>query len=174
MSEKSIFIKFLGEISRYFRNKYPFATKLPGPIDVALPKSSSFYLGVSPRFNKHVVINFMHLNKPWRIGQFTIVAHISSEYKSAEQWDVPREKFETFEDGLYNLAVVFLGVNKYWCLRPTSRESDEYTEYWKPTSYDNDESVIRECVADVCNLLENLFWKGGYLPMFVQPEGPKE
>jgi len=163
MAEKGIFVKFLSVLKKHFKAHYPFVKQLEKSLDASIPKSSSFYLGVSPKYNKHVIIKFLHENKPWRIGQVTISIHISTDFEKPSFLDVPDKEFEMFNNGRFSLPIGLTGKNKYWCLKPTTRIDDDYTIYWKPTSYESDEIVINEAIADVCALLEQLFIKAGFM-----------
>lgn len=163
MAEKGMFVKFMSALKKHFKSHYPFVKQLERSLDVSIPKSSSFYLGVSPKYHKHVVINFLHESKPWRVGQFSIYIHISTQYQLAEDFSPRTEKFESFGDGLYYAPPLLIGMGKYWCLSPTTHSDDGYTIYWKPTSYDSEEVVIKEAIADVCILLDQLFIKAGFM-----------
>jgi hypothetical protein len=162
-AEKGMFVKFMSAFKKHLKLQYPFVKQLEKSLDVSIPKSSSFYLGLSPRYNKHVIINFLHESKPWRIGQFSIYIHISTQYQLTENFSPWSENFESFCDGLYYAPPLLIGKGKYWCLKPTTRSDDGYTIYWKPSSYDSDEVVIKEAIADVCVLLEQLFNKAGFM-----------
>jgi hypothetical protein len=65
-AEKGMFVKFMSAFKKHIKTQYPFVKQLEKSLDVSIPKSSSFYLGISPRYNKHVILKFLHLSKPWR------------------------------------------------------------------------------------------------------------
>lgn len=163
MAEKGMFVKFMSAFKKHIKTHYPFVKQLEKSLDASIPKNSSFYLGVSPNYNKHVIINFLHESKPWRVGQFSVYVHISNEYKLVDSFDPRYEEFDRFGDGLFNISIAFTGRNRTWCLNPTDRTDDNLWTYWQPTSYDSDEVVIKEAIADVCVLLEKLFVKGGFM-----------
>lgn len=167
MANKSIFNQFLSAVWKHFKLKYPFIKRLEKPYCCpGIPRSSSFYVGISSRFGKHVVVNFQHSPKPWQIGEFTINIDISERYEASENNDYgSSDGYGSFSEGFYRLASTLFNKDKWWCLKPTSlaRDNDLIT-YWRPSSYDSDETVINEAVADVCNLLEeHVFRKGGFM-----------
>src|SRR4051812_42687085 len=101
MAEKGVFVTFVRALKKDFIRRYPFMKQMETSLDPAIPKSSSLYLGISPRFNKHVVVNFFHMNKSRRVGEFNIRVHISTEYEVTKNWDAPSDGFLSFYDGLY-------------------------------------------------------------------------
>ena len=169
MAEKGMFVKFMSAIKKHFKQKYPFVRPMEQSFNASMPKSCTFYLGVSPKYQKHVILNFSHSPKPWSVGEFTVDVHISTEYKVTDNWDAPLNQYESFADGLFNIpnekvADSHIVKTKVWCLKPTSSVSGNYTEYWRPTSYDNEESVINDVIVDVCAMLEQvLFRKAGFI-----------
>jgi hypothetical protein len=175
MAEKGMFVKFMSALKKHFKQKYPFVKQMDQSFDVSMPKSCTFYLGVSPIYQKHVILSFSHSTKPWRVGEVGVSVHISTDYAIAKNWNGRLEDFELFNDGLYTIPKVQTANShilriKYWCLKPTSTSritdsvSDDYTEYWRPSSYDDDEIVINETIADVCAMLEqSLFRKAGFI-----------
>lgn len=163
MAVKSTFAKFMSVLKKHLKTEYPFAMQSYEPIDAALPKSSSFYLGVSPIYGKHVVLNFFSYNKPWTVGQFTITVHISTEYLATKNWDALSKQYDSFSDGYYSLPIVSTGKDKVWCLQPNAKEGDKYTDYWSPDSYESEEAVMQQAVVDVCQMLEKLFRKAGFI-----------
>jgi len=170
-----MFVKFMSALKKHFKQKYPFVKQMDQSFDVSMPKSCTFYLGVSPIYQKHVILKFYHSPKPWRVGEVAVFVHISTDYAVAKNWDGRSEDFELFNDGYYNIPMIKTANShilrtKYWCLKPvstsgiTDSDSDEYREFWRPTSYDSDETVINETIADVCAMLEDcLFRKAGFI-----------
>ncbi|WP_137940444.1 hypothetical protein [Chitinivorax sp. B] len=69
MSGNKVFTRFMSGAWKVFKEKYSFMEKLKEPFCAAVPKSSSFYLGISPKYKKHVFVNFQASNKPWRVGE---------------------------------------------------------------------------------------------------------
>ncbi|SMC20174.1 hypothetical protein SAMN02745857_00847 [Andreprevotia lacus DSM 23236] len=164
MAQKSVFSKFIDEFKKHAKLYYPFVQPLKVAVDPSLPKNASFYLGISPVFGRHVILNFHHAQQPWRFGMFTIFAHISDEYNVAKSFDTFEEEYEQFLEGMYDLPNVALGKEKYWLLKelPDEKE-DRLTELWCAENYENEAVVLEEAVKDVSTLLERtLFLKGGF------------
>ena len=166
MTQRGIFQKFMQVLRRRFRASYPFVQPLKQSLDLSIPKSSSFYLGVSPKYNRHVVVNFQHSPKPWEVGQFTVNVHISQELRLTENYTPQDGDWEAFRDGYHRLYVA--GRGKWWCLKPPESsepsESSRYTEHWRPPSYDSEEVTIQAVLDDVCCTLdEEVFERGGFI-----------
>lgn len=170
MAEKGIYAKFIAALRKDIVKRYPFVRQVEQAFDLSMPKSSTFYLGLSPRQGKHVIVVIYHDNKPWNVGMLDIMVHISADYAVTKNWDARMEGYETFEDGFYGMPTSAGGTepgyfnHKYWLLKPLDKESDRLAYYWRPSSYDSDEQVIREAMADVyAELEEQVFRRGGYL-----------
>jgi hypothetical protein len=156
MAKKSAFQSFVRAFWADFSIGCPYAKRFEKTFCVTLPKASSFYLGVSPHFGKHVIVNFQHSPKAWEVGEFTINAHISSEFAPTTRFSA-WTGFETFEDGMYRLAHVTTGIDRWWCLREKDPEylprDNAHGQYWEPSSYQSEDQVISEAIADVRSFL---------------------
>ncbi len=162
MAEKGIFTKFVPAFWKEAKSKYPFIQKMDKSFAPAYPKSSSFYLGISPSFGKHVILNFQHSNKPWSVGLFTINVHISEKFEITSQFNLGQDEYKNFDDGTYRLPVA-VDEDKWWSLKKLDREVI-FGKQWNASSYDSDEIVIQEAVKDVCLFLEeSLFRKAGFI-----------
>jgi len=170
MAEKGIYVRFMSALRKDIVKRYPFVHKVEKAFDLSMPKSSTFYLGLSPRYGKHVIVVFYHDPKSWNVGMLNIMVHISTDYAVTKNWDARMEGYETFEDGFYGMPTNAAGLepgyfkHKYWLLKPLDKERYRLAYYWRPSSYDSDEQVIREAMVDVyAELEEHLFRHGGFL-----------
>ncbi len=162
MAEKGIFTKFVSAFWKTTKSKYPFVQRMDESFAHGIPKSSSFYLGISPIYKKHVIINFQHSNKPWEIGLFTINLHISTQFEVTSHFNLGRDEYINFQDGLYRLPLA-VGDGKWWQLKPLDNEAI-FGVHWKPSTYTSEDIVIQEAVKDVCLFLEeSLFRKAGFI-----------
>ena len=167
MAQRGVFQLFIPVLWKHFKKTYPFISRFGKSFCVAIPKSSSFYLGVSPNYNKHVIINFQHSPKPWGVGEFTVNVHISTELSVTENWTASSENYEQFNDGYYRLASVTGHQDRWWCLRaadPIYKPRNVLRPYWEPSSYESQDVVFNEAIEDISRFLEDtLFKKAGYL-----------
>ncbi|MFZ6781314.1 hypothetical protein ACO0LD_31140 [Undibacterium sp. Ji83W] len=156
MAEKKIYAKFIAAFWMVARGKYPFIKKLDKPFCPAIPKSSSFYLGLHHKLEKHILINFQPSNKSWQVGEFTINIHISEKFEPTSNFHPKGGEFERFADGFYRYPSV-INRDKWWCLNCTSLDSSlqSLIDYWRPSSYEVEDIIIQEAVQDVCLTLEN-------------------
>ena len=165
---KSVFQQFINALDKHVKVAYPFAQRLEKAFDVSISKASSFYLGISPTFGKHVIVTFQHSPKPWQVGEFAINVHISKDYAPAsENWMRWQDRYASFEDGFYRLARGAGLPDLWWCLCPATGDAPRDTSnggYWEPNSYEDQEAVIRQAVLEVCGFIEvHLLRKAGYL-----------
>jgi len=174
MAKTSIFQKFVRTFWKDAKIRYPYITRFETPFCVAIPKSSSFIVGKSPRFHTHVVIDFQHSPKPWATGQFTINAHISEKFEPLERfYGDNSEDYEEGRDGYYRLATATGSKDRWWCLVEDKPDpllveafglesvnlvgcasSSRSAGNWYPSSYDDEATVIHEAIDDVCRFLE--------------------
>jgi len=68
----SRFQKLMKQLLRELSSKYTFVRPLESALPPFLPKASSFYLGQSPKYGKHVFVNLQHSSKPGKAGTFTM------------------------------------------------------------------------------------------------------
>jgi hypothetical protein len=165
----SAFEKFNREFWKLMKIDYPFVARIDKAFCASIPKASSYYIGISPIYRKHVTISFQHSSKAWEIGELTINVNIGAEYGSvaADNFNRWRERFKTFGDGFYRLAAAAEVGDKWWCLCPRnpsySSRDNSRGNYWEPSSYDSEDVVLQECVVAVAAFLdEHLFKKGGF------------
>jgi len=163
----SRFQKLMKQLLRELSSKYTFVRPLESALPPFLPKASSFYLGQSPKYGKHVFVNLQHSSKPGKAGTFTINVVLSVEYGAARLRHLSRAQFNEFEEGYYRLGTSTGAKDVWWCLLPREGgkiwESSSFREYWVPPDFDDDETVRAECAASVQRFLEErLFAKGGF------------
>lgn len=171
MPSPSIYQKFLRSAWARIRHDYPFVTRFRESFCVAIPKSSSFLLGRSPKNGKFIVLNFQHHPKAWGTGQFTVNVHISTELVPTKRL-AATSGYQDAEDGYYRLAPECVGYDKWWCLIDRDRsEDDDMSEFdsafdpteadreffenkWRPTAFDSEEVVIQQAVTDVLAMVD--------------------
>ncbi|WP_162042537.1 hypothetical protein [Undibacterium sp. YM2] len=158
MAEKKIYAKFIAAFWKSAKERYPSIKRLDKPFCSAIPKSSSFYLGLHPNLGKHILIVFQASNKSWQVGEFAINIHISEKFEPTSNFHPKEGEFEQFTDGYYRFPSV-IGRDKWWCLNPTSLDSplQSLIDYWRPGSYEVEDIIIQEAVRDVCLTLESGF-----------------
>jgi hypothetical protein len=168
---KGEFQRFIPLLLRRLQAQWPFLRPFDASFCVAIPRSRSLYCGVSPRYGKHVIVDFQHSAKAWNVGQFTINVHISEELAPTGNWTALSRTFATFEDGFYRLPDCVEDRERWWCLRAdegnawTGRRKDDRTlQYWEPDSYADPQQVFAQAADDVARYLEtHLFRKAGFV-----------
>jgi len=137
-----------------------WATALPSvrPVDGsnysgALPKSCTYYAGVAPPSGLHVYVYFQFFAKSWEVGQFQIAFVISKRLDDPEKW-VPcssaPENPALLTEGCYYLIRKYTGKQgrgKVWHL--VKNKASVITAPWFASSYDDQEVVFSEAIADV-------------------------
>ena len=158
-------------LMRRLRRDWPFLARFDTSFCVAIPKSRSLYCGVSPRFGKHVIVDFQPSTKAWAVGQFTINAHVSSELAPTGNWLAHSNQYAEFADGFYRLPACVEERDRWWCLCPdggnawTGRRSDDRSShYWEPDTYAAPQQVFAQAADDVARYLEvHLLRKAGFV-----------
>jgi hypothetical protein len=165
---KGPFQLFIPVLWAHLRSTYPFVSRPRTSLCEAIPKSSSFYCGISPRFGKHTLIQLQHSPKPWSVGEFCLNVHLSTELAPTKNWLGAPDSYALFEDGYYRLSTVVQGKDIWWCLAPkrdeySMRSGSRTTAYWEPSSYDDQAVAFAEAAVAVGNYLEeHVFSHGGF------------
>jgi hypothetical protein len=131
-----------------------------------MPKASTFYAGFAPRLEMHVFVNFQHASKAWQVGRFTINIVLSRREGAPTIWGGPFEPDDSvsYTEGSFRISGI-LGrhSDKWWHLKQDNPPI--IAEAWRPTTYDEFETVLAQAVADVTRdvteALAKLGMKGG-------------
>lgn len=163
----SRFEKLTKQLLRDLSSNYAFVRPLQSAMPPFLPKASSFYLGQSPKYGKHVFVNLQHSSKSWEIGAFTINVVLTAEYGAPRLRHQSKAEFSSFEEGYYRLGTSTGPKDVWWCLLPREGEkiwhSSMHREFWVPSNFDDEATVLAECTASVRRFLEeHLFEKAGF------------
>ena len=148
MAKASVFRDFMAVLRKKWRAELPFIRPIDKPLE-ALPKASTFIAGVAQPSRLLVFLNFQHSNKAWEVGQFTINVVLARTEQSARGWgmdEVPAAG-RPFGEGTYRIGWIVGTADKWWHLKK-DRPSG-FTLAWRPTSYDDRDTVLREAAEDV-------------------------
>jgi hypothetical protein len=150
MAKRSVFRDFIAALRKRWREELPQVQPIEKTLAPAMPKASSFYAGLSPQLGMHVFVNFQHSSKSWQVGQFTINMILSKREDAPETWGGPFAPDDgvLFTEGSYRISSV-LGrhKDKWWHLNQD--DPPVITEAWRPTSYDDYETVLTEAAVEV-------------------------
>jgi hypothetical protein len=150
MAKRSVFRDFIVALRKHWREELPQVRPVDNALGPAMPKASTFYAGLSPRLGMHVFVSFQHSPMAWKVGQFTINVIFSRREGAPEGWGGPfaPDDGTSFTEGSYRIGSV-LGrhKDKWWHLKQD--HPPIITEAWRPTSYDEYETVLNEVTADV-------------------------
>jgi hypothetical protein len=124
-------------------------------VDLAMPKSSTFYGGQAGRRAKHLFLHFQHSSKPWSRGSFTVNVILSAALGPPSRWyhPAPSEAFLSGSDGSYRLGQLLYKRDKWWCLAPTDAL---HGLTWKPSCFVDQGVVFQEAIVDVSQDVEAL------------------
>jgi hypothetical protein len=164
MAKRSIFRDFIASLRKRWREEWPQMRPIEAPLGPSMPKASTFYAGFSSRLGMHVFVHFDHSPKAWEVGQF-IVDLILSRREGAPEGRGGGGPFapddgRSFTEGRYRLCSV-LGQrrDKWWHLKQD--DPPILGQAWRPTSYDDEQLVIAEAIADVTRDLREALIKLG-------------
>ncbi len=150
MAKRSAFRDFIAALRKRWREEFPQVRLINEALGPGMPKASTFYTGFSPRLGMHVFVNFQHSCNAWQVGQFTINMILSKRDGAPEGWGGPFAPDDglSFTEGIYRISAV-LGRHrdKWWHLKQD--DPPIITEAWRPTSYDEYETVLSEAAAEV-------------------------
>ena len=151
---KSIFQDFVKTLGKDWKARFPWIRPAPVAYNPAMPKASTFYVGTSNRFNRHLFLNIQYSSKPWAVGEFTVNALFSSQMGAPSRWTAT--DLEPDPEGWHRLGMLLQRKDKWWCLRPTG---GHYGVTWRPVSYGDPKEVVREAVEDVSHDVAQFFEK---------------
>jgi hypothetical protein len=149
MPRRSLFRDFLTVLRKRWRVEMPLVPPIDAPLGPSLPKASTYYAGMAPALGLHVFINFQHSPTAWEVGRFTVNLILSKTEGEPDGYGGPFAPghWETFTAGSYRIGWLVGGMDKWWHLKDD--KPTLVTEEWRPTSYDDPDSVFAEAVDDV-------------------------
>jgi hypothetical protein len=149
-AKRSVFRDFIVALRKRWRDELPHIRPIEAALAPTMPKASTFYAGFSPQLGMHVFVNFQHSSMAWQVGQFTINIILSKREGAPEGWGgpFPPDDGVSFTEGSYRInGVLGRHKDKWWHLKQD--DPPIITEAWRPTSYDDHETVSREAAAEV-------------------------
>ena len=148
MARASVFRDFMTVLRTKWRAELPFVRPIDQPLE-ALPKASTFIAGVAQPSGLLVFLNFQHSDKAWEVGQFTVNVVLAQTERSARGWGVAEVPAagRPFGEGSYRIGWIVGNADKWWHLKKD--RPPEFTQAWRPTSYDDPDAVLREAADDV-------------------------
>jgi len=159
MAKASIFSDFLKALKRHWRSALPYVKPLVAPRG-SLPKAHAFYAGFSDVASCHV---FLHFQTHKSIGgRFTINVILATDELAPRNFYSPNAavllgKFVEGPNRIGRFLPTRRG-DKWWqmCRDEVTEElarrtglSFQKPDWWCPNSYENEEEVIRDAIADV-------------------------
>jgi hypothetical protein len=145
MANKSIFRAFMSNLRKRWKKELPSISPLTGARG-RFPKASSFYAGKSGYSGQHVHLYFQHSCKAWEVGQFTINVVLSLDEHNP-QMSIPKSSDPHFGDGYHRIGFLIGSKDKWWHLKQDGESI--LTESWRPSSYEDEHSVLSQAVDDV-------------------------
>ena len=165
MATPSLFRDFLRSLKAEWATSLPSVRPLEAALDPVMPKASTFYAGTSPSCGLHVFLHFQHSLKAYEVGQFTVNVWLSRRLGPPEPPAEPVTPSDSSAvPGRYRIGwLCGYGKDKWWHLKKD--RAPKYIEAWRPSSYEDQNMVIQEAVADVSHdvkaVLSNLGISGG-------------
>lgn len=160
MANPSVFRDFIKALRKHWRINFPSIQPLETSLGPTMPKASTFYAGMSRSLEMHVFLHFQHSSMAWQVVQSTINV-IPSRRKGAPEHQagpfLPADGVPSAE-GSYRIGQL-LGrhKDKWWHLKDDKPPLS--TEAWRPTGYDDYESVLTQAVADVTADVQSVLTK---------------
>jgi hypothetical protein len=149
---KSVFREFVKRLRKDWKSRFPTVQPVAEAYAWAMPKASTFYIGLATQYGKHLFLNIQHYSKPWGVGDLTVNVIFSSCLGEPKRW-IGRD-LEPDPEGSHRLGILLYGKDKWWCLAPNQ---NTYGMAWRPTSYDDPEHVLTSAVEDVSTDVAKFF-----------------
>ncbi|MFO0814670.1 MAG: hypothetical protein U0796_15725 [Gemmatales bacterium] len=149
MARRSVFRVFISTLRKQWKEELPHIQPMKESLGWIMSKASTFHAGYSDKLGLHIFVNFQHSSKAWQVGQFTINLILSKEIgvPTGNGMFIPADGV-SFTEGSYRLGHV-LGkrFDKWWHLKHD--DAQILGEEWRPSSYEDEVTVLKEAVADV-------------------------
>jgi hypothetical protein len=176
LMSKGLFPRFLKVLRREWATALPNIEPVATTLSPLMPKSSTFRVRLDAPAEgvaSHLFLQFQHNSKAWAVGQFTINV-VASSRAGAPTRDIRKPSaFHHGSEGYYRIGGLTHGPDKWWALAPrvllkesvrpshvrvqtstgetmiwpTARRASIMV--WRPSSYDNEDTVFAEILADV-------------------------
>jgi Domain of unknown function (DUF4304) len=149
MATRSVYRDFISAIKKHWRSESPSICPIKESFGPIMPKASTFHAGMSKPSGMHVFFNFQHSSKSWEVGQFTINVILSRGEGPPEGsfGPFPPEGSDPFREGSYRIGLLVGQKDKWWHLKDDP--APILTQAWRPSSYDDQPTVISEAVVSV-------------------------
>ncbi len=149
MSRQSIFRDFIGELQENWRDALPHVRKIKSGLGPTMPSASTFYAGFAPLLQMHVFVNFQHSTNAWQVGQFTINIILSGHDgppKTNSGPFVPKDGRSVAEGRYRTSSILGRHRDMWWHLKED--EPSTIFDIWRPSNYDDNQTVIAEAIVD--------------------------